>query len=98
MSAFDYNKWLKDEIGVQLKPCDCGNKRVKIEYFQEQLFAVCCGFHGCGKRSKALIFEGGGNTLPEPVFRDGSKIIAHLWNDGQFSSDCYQGDEEAQAE
>lgn len=41
MTEFDYNKWLKDEIGVQLKPCDCGNKRIKIEYFQEQLFARC---------------------------------------------------------
>lgn len=88
MAEFDYNKWLKDEIGVQLKPCACGNNHIKIEYFQEQLFARCVGMSGCGKRSKALIFEGCGNSLPEPVLRDGEKIVAHLWNDGQFSSDC----------
>ena len=87
MSEFDYNKWLKDEIGVQLKPCTCGNNRVRIEYFQEQLFARCVGINGCGKRSKSLLFEGGGNTLPEPVFKDGEKIVAHLWNDGQYSEE-----------
>ena len=87
MSEFDYNKWLKDEIGVQLKPCTCGNNRVKIEYFQEQLFARCVGINGCGNRSKSLLFEGGGNTLPEPVFRDGIKIAAYLWNDGQYQQE-----------
>ena len=87
MSEFDYNKWLKDEIGVQLKPCTCGNNCVRIEYFQEQLFARCVGMNGCGKRSKALLFEGGGNTLPEPVFRDGAKIAARLWNDGQYQKE-----------
>ena len=87
MSEFDYNNWLKDEIVVQLKPCTCGNNRVRIEYFQEQLFARCVGINGCGKRSKSLLFEGGGNTLPEPVFKDGEKIVAHLWNDGQYSEE-----------
>ena len=88
MAEFDYNQWLKEEIGVQLKPCPCGNKRIKIEYFQEQLFARCVGMNGCGKRSKALLFEGGENTLPEPIFKDGEKIVANLWNDGQYEENA----------
>lgn len=89
MAEFDYNKWLKDEIGVQLKPCTCSNNHIQIVYFQEQIFARCVGMNGCGKRSKALLFEGGGNTLPEPVFKDGAKIAAYLWNDGQYEEEAY---------